>query len=301
LANQILQYPNSLTYAGLTGLTLGNPVISCVTANYVAIQFNLFYWHGLVSHTLYANWTANSCDQILFKPACNYILGEAIQQIGVIYQQTFKDGAFDTNQPSLDPDDLYQDFCTGNGTLEFTEDTGYPDSCNPIGNRLVNYLNQKSVQEALGVPSTQWAECTNNINYTTSGASMIPYYQSFFKIRPDLNILIYSGDVDVYTVPFGYTSACLQELNNKPNVQWQPWFVNGATAGYVEVYDRFTYATVKGAGHETPQYQPLSAYNMFYDFVTKGKLNTTGVRKLNKRFFGRRTQGSILKEHGIRG
>jgi len=130
---------------------------------------------------------------------------------------------------------------------------------------------------------------------------MIPFYQKFFTSRPDLDILIYSGDVDIFTVPFGYTSACLVELSNSPTSSWQPWFVNGATAGYVEVYDHFTYATVKGAGHETPQYQPLSAYNMYHDFVTTGKLNTTGTKRLNKKFRGRRSQGSILRERGIKG
>jgi hypothetical protein len=42
------------------------------------------------------------------------------------------------------------------------------------------------------------------------------------------------------------------------------------TAGYQEVYDVYTYATIRGAGHEAPQYQPLLADVMFTRFVING-------------------------------
>lgn len=39
------------------------------------------------------------------------------------------------------------------------------------------------------------------------------------------------------------------------------------TAGYQEIYDTYSYATVRGAGHEVPQYQPLFAYTMMDRFI----------------------------------
>ena len=42
---------------------------------------------------------------------------------------------------------------------------------------------------------------------------------------------------------------------------WRPWTVNGITAGYWEEFDRYTFATVKGAGHTVPQYQPLTSFD----------------------------------------
>jgi hypothetical protein len=90
----------------LAGLAVGNPVISCVSADYNAIQFNLFYWHSLVSHVLYSNWTANGCDKKSSNPGCSLIFNIALSQIGVIVQELVDPE--DTNQPSLDPDDLYQ-------------------------------------------------------------------------------------------------------------------------------------------------------------------------------------------------
>jgi len=69
-------------------------------------------------------------------------------------------------------------------------------------------------------------------------------------ITANLNILIYAGDVDVATVPAWYINPCLAALNQNIVSDWQPWFVNEATAGYVQEFDTFTYATLKGAGHE---------------------------------------------------
>lgn len=38
-------------------------------------------------------------------------------------------------------------------------------------------------------------------------------------------------------------------------------------AGYSEVYDRYTYATVKGAGHEVPFFQPREAFHLVSNFI----------------------------------
>jgi serine carboxypeptidase-like clade II len=64
------------------------------------------------------------------------------------------------------------------------------------------------------------------------------------------------------------------------STQTRKWTVEGpdtfslekrhVTSGYVIVYDRLSYATVKGAGHEVPTYQPRMAYNLFQRFVIEG-------------------------------
>ena len=79
---------------------------------------------------------------------------------------------------------------------------------------------------------------------------MIPYYSYVITKRPDVDILVYSGDADLGTCPGAETTVCLKELEGTPihNRTWAPWFVNGATAGYVEQYEEFSYATIKGAG-----------------------------------------------------
>jgi len=260
LVNVILQNPNSQLYKQLAGVTLGNPVIDC-NEDTIAIQFNLFYYHGLVSYTLKNQWDSFDCNSLSMRPECDEVFGQALKQIGKIYQQKR------SNQPSLDPDDLYQDFCTGNGTLEFADNTGYPDSCYPLGTRLQDYLNRHDVQSAIGANPVLWEECSSTLRYSESGASMLPYYQALFKQRPDVRVMVYAGDIDIFTVPFAITQGCLFQLNDTLVSTWQPWFVNGATAGYVEVFKHYTFATIKGAGHEAPQYQPLTAYNLFTRFL----------------------------------
>jgi len=290
----ILNNTDSQIYEQLVGFTIGNPVISCESADYNAIQMNLFYYHGLVSYVVYGAWSALGCNEDSNNDGCDGLLTDATNQIGVIFQQKRQD-----NEPSLDPDNLYQDFCLGNGTLDFASDQGYPNACSPVGDRFSAYLNRADVQKAIGVSQTQWNECGgSDLNYTPLGNSMIPLYRRFFNERPELNILIYSGDVDIYTVPFGYTQACLHELENDLLQTWQPWFVNEATAGYVEVFNGYTYATIKGAGHEAPQYQPLTAFNLYERYLSSKSL--TGPQYTPKPRKAPMTQARMLKKLGIR-
>jgi len=201
---------------------------------------------------------------------CGDLFTTAQNEIGFFYQQLKLDQDFQP-LPSLDPDDLYQDFCIGNGTLQFALES--PTSCSPTGNLLQAYLNRADVQSAINANPTQWSVCSQTLSYDTSGASMIPFYEAFMNNKPSLKVLVYSGDVDTATVPFVFTQQCVSELPGSVQIPWGPWYVNGWTAGYVVTYEKFTYATVKGAGHEVPEYQPLSGINMFSRFLNKGNLN----------------------------
>ena len=52
--------------------------------------------------------------------------------------------------------------------------------------------------------------------------------------------------------------------------QWRPWFVENEVAGYVTEFAspvRFTFLTVKRAGHEVPTYQPERAQAMLQRVV----------------------------------
>jgi len=233
------------------------------------------------------------------------IYNAAIAEIGIIYQELAVG-----HEPSLDPDDLYQDFCSGNGTLSFTVDD--PKDCKDTnsGALLDIYLNRKDVQQAIGAKETKWGICSDKIFYTTSGVSMNTYYEKFFEQKPGLAILIYSGDVDIMTVPFAITQPCLAELSRPMTSMWQPWYVNGWTAGYVQTFDTFTYATIKGAGHEAPGYQPLSALNMFQRFLTTQSLSSpeedektkTDRKDLLARIIKSKalTQSSMLRKYQVR-
>ena len=78
----------------------------------------------------------------------------------------------------------------------------------------------------------------------------MPYLEFFFENTPEVRIMYYAGDIDVATVPFPGTQQCLETLKRPITEEWRPWVINGEVAGDVEAYDKYTFATLKGAGHE---------------------------------------------------
>jgi serine carboxypeptidase-like clade 2 len=297
LANNILSNKTNPLASQLRGLMLGNPVIGCSSANSNAVTFNTLYFHGLVSYKWRADWKQYNCDTTP-KAQCDAILANALQEVGKIVQELaiVKGGV--QAQPSLDPDNLYQDFCTNNGTLEYA--ATIPVGCTPDAS--TTYLNRGDVQKAIGVTKRiEWSTCSSKVIYTSNAGSMIPYYERIFALKQNLSVLVYSGDIDIMTVPHALTQACLADLDQSTTTPWAPWFVNGATAGYWEQFETFSYATIKGAGHEAPGYQPLTALNMFARFLVNQTLDDlnqqtktkTAVRQPIRRPL---TQGMILRQ-----
>src|SRR5262249_37051700 len=79
---------------------------------------------------------------------------------------------------------------------------------------------------------------------------------------------------------------------------WGPWYVNHATAGYWEQYTKYSFATIKGAGHEAPEYQQLNAFHMIQRFLSDGSL--IGDEPGSGTYTPRRVrQSSMLRRHGL--
>lgn len=240
----------------LAGFIIGNPVFSCpeweATEN--NIQVNLFYWHGLIPLSSYNEWNGAGCATDSASKACTAMLNTFTDQIGW-----------------FDPDNLYTDKFTGNASLGVG-----PTPARSIQELLTAYLNSSAVQEAIHARPTSWVGCCAEpgqsggacaLNYTNHWTNQMPLYERFFIEAPHLRVLIYSGDVDIATCPHPYAQLCLSTLKRPQSQAWAPWTMQGQTAGYSEVYDRYTYATVKGAGHEVPLFQPRAAYQLVSGFV----------------------------------
>jgi len=280
LSEKVLFGPDATLSQMLKGFMVGNPVIRCGNDSPLLArntQVNIFYWHGLVSYSNFLAWNDNGCDVSSFKAKCISIYEVINEEIGREFQQAV--------QPGLDPDDLYENFCTGNGSLDFSSNLPNEPDCIAVDTLAQNYLNQIDVQQAIHARPTKWVACADppQLEYTPSFPSMIPFYENIFNGKPGFNVLIYSGDIDINTVPFPYTQQCMSILKRPIVNNWQPWLVNQATAGYVEVYDKYTYATVKGGGHETPQYQSLNSLNMFSRFLMNQTLNTPPTPSFEKK------------------
>jgi len=269
------------------GLMLGNPVTNCDSSDYTGpggvltldTQVNLYYWHGMVSRNNYDDWNSKGCntqnpDSLL---ACYNIYGKIQGGIGHLDQPLLslervkrrKEGRV---QPtgSIDPDMLYFSYCTGNGTLDFAVDT-VPD-CFTLDDQVSAYLNDPTVQHTINAQPTDWNECSFKVIYRKLGIPATNYLEQFFQIAPEMRIMYYAGDIDIATVPFAETQRCLETMQRPIVEPWRPYVINKEVVGYVEQFDTYTFATIKGAGHEAPQFQPQAAYLLFSTFLNNGTL-----------------------------
>lgn len=135
---------------------------------------------------------------------------------------------------------------------------------------VLKYLNLPQVQEALHANRTKipyaWEVCSSVItSWTDSPSTMFPIYKRL--ISSGLHILIYSGDVDAVVSVVG-TRYSINALNLKVIRPWHPWSESTkVVGGYRVVYEGLTFATIRGAGHEVPRFQPRRAFALMESFV----------------------------------
>ncbi|KAG9143700.1 hypothetical protein Leryth_018868 [Lithospermum erythrorhizon] len=132
-------------------------------------------------------------------------------------------------------------------TLIHRRVSGY-DPCTE--NYAEKYFNRPDVQKAL--------------HANDSENSMLPTYKKL--IAAGLRIWVFSGDTDS-VVPVTATRFSLNHLKLPIKTRWYPWYSSGQVGGWTEVYDGLTFATVRGAGHEVPLFQPKRAFVMFKSFL----------------------------------
>ncbi|KAK4754954.1 hypothetical protein SAY87_008711 [Trapa incisa] len=145
--------------------------------------------------------------------------------------------------------------------------SGY-DPCTE--NYAEKYYNRPDVQKALhanitGIPY-KWTACSDALinNWKDREVSMLPTYKEL--ISAGLRIWVFSGDTDS-VVPVTSTRFSLSHLNLPVKTPWYPWYTGGQVGGWTEVYKGLTFATVRGAGHEVPLFQPKRAFVLFKSFL----------------------------------
>jgi hypothetical protein len=145
-----------------------------------------------------------------------------------------------------------------------------------------HFFNRPSVRKALHVTMKNghcWSTCSQQAGWHyTKTASNLPrdvYPYLLSKIR----VLIFNGDVDAcvpYTDNYGWTKSMGFPIKH----HWRPWHYKpegiktSQVGGYAIDYDvsklggkGFTFATVRGAGHEVPRWQPEMAYELLTKFL----------------------------------
>ncbi|KAA3458021.1 serine carboxypeptidase 24-like isoform X1 [Gossypium australe] len=157
-------------------------------------------------------------------------------------------------------------------TLLHRQISGY-DPCTE--NYAEKYYNRPDVQKAMHANTTgipyKWTACSDVLikNWNDSENSMLPIYKEL--IAAGLRIWVFSGDTDS-VVPVTATRFSLSHLNLHIKTPWYPWYSGNQVGGWTEVYEGLTFATVRGAGHEVPLFQPRRAFILFRSFLRGEKL-----------------------------
>ncbi|XAR61852.1 Carboxypeptidase D [Bertholletia excelsa] len=160
----------------------------------------------------------------------------------------------------LDICNIYAPLCNPSATK-----TAYPDSVENFDpctdNHVHTYLNLEEVQRALHAKNTSWTFCRG---WADSPTTILPTIKKLMAYG--MRIWVYSGDVDG-RVPATSSRYSINTLKLSVKTAWRPWYSDIEVGGYVVEYDGLVLATVRGAGHEVPSYQPKRALVMICSFL----------------------------------
>ncbi|KAK6256639.1 hypothetical protein QUC31_000098 [Theobroma cacao] len=145
--------------------------------------------------------------------------------------------------------------------------TGNVKNYDPCAEYYVNsYLNLAKVQAALHTKATNWSGCSD-VGWTDSPTTILPEIRHLAR---EIRVWKYSGDTDG-RVPVTSSRYSINNLSLQVETAWHPWYSNSEVGGYVVGYKGVIFATVRGAGHTVPSYQPERALTMITSFL-QGKL-----------------------------
>lgn len=142
---------------------------------------------------------------------------------------------------------------------------------------IIEYLNQKSVQEALGSAVKKFEACSSSISifFFLTGDNSKPFQQYVTElVDRDIPVLIYAGDKDFICNWLG-NKAWTDALPWKGHEEYEPlplkpWTSNESSDNYGEVksYGSLTFLRVYDAGHMVPHYQPKPSLEMVNRWIS---------------------------------
>ncbi|XP_028080431.1 serine carboxypeptidase-like 40 [Camellia sinensis] len=256
LAHTILHYnkdPNN-TLINLKGIIIGNALIDDETDT--KGRFDYFASHALISDQTsyeiqkYCDFSPNATTQ---SNECDTATTEAVKDIA-----------------NIDIYNIYAPLCTSFNITPFPKKATVLnfDPCSDY--YVYAYLNRADVQEALHANVTKlsydWEPCSLVIRrWEDSPSTIIPLLQEL--MANGLRVWVFSGDIDG-RIPVTSTKYSINKMKLHLKTPWHPWYLNGEVGGYTEVYKGdLTFATVRGAGHQVPSYQPARALSLIMHFL----------------------------------
>lgn len=256
LAHTILHHnshPNSTFSINLKGILIGNAVINDNTDS-------KGMWDFLASHAIISDKAARDVNQL-----CDF--SEAVSN----QSSECRAASAEIGEDIADIDiyNIYAPQCHDSNLTSLPKPPSVvTDPCSDY--YVYAYLNRGEVQEALHANVTKlthnWEPCSDVISqWVDSASTVLPLLHEF--LNHSLQVWIFSGDVDG-RVPVTSTKYSIEKMNLPAKTDWHPWFVNGEVGGYTQVYKGgLTFATVRGAGHQVPSYQPARALSLVNHFL----------------------------------
>ncbi len=269
LARAILQSSQTQLISQLKGVLVGNGALKTndnYEGNLTKQRMQHAYNHGLFSSTLKKqidstclNFTAPRTS------ACDALLQQQQDEIGPLNSYDIEVTCLGT--PSMQQRALIKSVSKSN-ISSTTDLTLNLNPCTAADTALTAYMNRPDVQTAMHFTAGSavigpWGECQDGtVDYTR-----IPCDETI-EVYPILlqkiAVIIYNGDQDE-CIPYLQDEAWTEDMGYPIKSPWRPWLLDNQVAGYVVEYNapiRFTFLTVKNAGHEVPMYQPLRALAM---------------------------------------
>ncbi|KAJ9558222.1 hypothetical protein OSB04_012836 [Centaurea solstitialis] len=272
------------TLINLKGILIGNAVINDETDT-----IGMYDYFG--SHALISDETAYD-----IRKYCNFS-PDAITQPDRCIDAT---NDADYNIEVLDIYNIYAPLCF-NGNLTIKPKKTSWQNIDPCSDYYTYaYMNRRDVQDALHANVTKldhdWEPCSEILKgWQDSAATVIPLLKEFMKyklrvwifrhlwalvdIDVEMNsmgniayelfvLLNCSGDTDA-RVPVTSTKYSISSMKLPIKTKWHPWIHQGEAGGFAQVYKGdLTLATVRGAGHQVPSYQPKRALALIKHFLS---------------------------------
>ncbi|KAK8639821.1 hypothetical protein V6N13_138188 [Hibiscus sabdariffa] len=262
LAHTILQHNNKAnqTLINLKGILIGNAVINDETDSKGMYDY-------LGSHALISDETVDGINKY-----CSFSSEETSTECDAVNEEIARDIYY------LDIYNIYAPLCH-NSSLTVIPKKPSVANFDPCSDYYVYaYLNRADVQEAMHANVTKldhdWEPCSDIIRrWRDSPSTVIPLLQEL--MANGLGVWIFSGDTDG-RVPVTSTKYSIRTMKLPVKTKWHPWYLDGEVGGYTEVYKGdLTFATVRGAGHQVPSFQPKRALSLIKHFIAGTPLPDT--------------------------
>lgn len=251
----------------LKGIMIGNPLFDpSIDLDYAHLEYA--WGHGMISEDTHDAIVQN-CNYSApdYSPACYTAQADGYTQSG--YLSSY-----------LNPYDVLTDVCITSGSQAFRlmnvagniadniVDNFTADPC--IEEEMNTYLNIEAVQSSLHAVETEWDQCTSSIDYSGNDSNILIAPILANLVNSSLKVWIYSGDADMVIPVIGtrqIVNTLAKSLSLEAQSTYGQWYQGCQIGGWTITWGKLVYATVRGAGHMVPGFQPARSLQLFTSFL----------------------------------